>query len=125
MPLGAQLAAEEAKPGENFVDNTMKTAEEHRAEAQAGSRTAGFSGELSGPVAFVVDEPTNSILVRCAEVDYRIIRGVIQQLDIFPRQVLIEVLIAEINLDESNKLGVEWQHIFNLGGSAKIGRAHV
>ena len=118
LPLGAQLAAEEAKPGENFVDNTMKTAEEHRAEAQAGSKTAGFSGELSGPVAFVVDEPTNSILVRCAEVDYRIIRGVIQQLDIFPRQVLIEVLIAEINLDESNKLGVEWQHIFNLGGSA-------
>lgn len=117
LPVGAQLAAADDKQ-ENFIDNTMKTAEEERALAMAENRIAGFSGDLSGPVSFVVDEPTNSILVRCAESDYRIIRGVIEQLDIFPRQVLIEVLIAEINLDETNKLGVEWQHIFDLGGSA-------
>jgi general secretion pathway protein D len=43
---------------------------------------------------------------------------VVEKLDIFPRQVLIEVLIAEINLDETNKLGIEWENIFNLGGSA-------
>ena len=73
---------------------------------------------MSGEAAFVVDEVTNSILVRCGSQDYPIIRGVIQKLDIFPRQVLIEVLIAEINLDETNKLGVEWEHIFDLGGSA-------
>lgn len=116
LPVGAQLAATEDQG--NFVDNTMKTAAEEKAQAQIEHRTAGFAGNLSGPVSFVVDEPTNSVLVRCSESDYRIIRNVIDQLDIFPRQVLIEVLIAEINLDESNKLGVEWEYIFNLGGSA-------
>lgn len=115
LPIGAQLAA--AEQG-NFIDNTMKTAEEAKAQAMSEAKGAGFSGELSGQVSFVVDESTNSILVRCVESDYRIIRGVIDQLDIFPRQVLIEVIIAEILLDESNKLGVEWQHIFDLGGSA-------
>lgn len=115
LPVGAQLAAEEKKASDNIIDNTMKPAEEGGAQT-AGS--SGFSGQLSGPVAFVVDATTNAILVRCAGSDYRIIKGVIEKLDIFPRQVLIEVLIAEINLDESNKFGVEWQHIFDLGGSA-------
>ena len=116
LPVGAQLAAEEKKASDNIIDNTMQSTEEGGVRT-AG--TAGFSGQLSGPVSFVVDEATNAILVRCVGSDYRIIKGVVEKLDIFPRQVLIEVLIAEINLDESNKFGVEWQHIFDLGGSAK------
>lgn len=127
LPVGAQLAAEEKKASDNLIDNTMKTGAEEGTAKKAGEDGAknissagsvGFSGQLSGPVSFVVDKSTNAILVRCAGGDYRIIKGVIEKLDIFPRQVLIEVLIAEINLDETNKLGVEWQHIFDLGGSA-------
>ena len=116
LPVGAQLAAEEKKTSDNIIDNTMQPVGEGERPASASS--VGFSGQMSGPVSFVVDATTNAILVRCVGSDYRIIKGVIEKLDIFPRQVLIEVLIAEINLDETNKLGVEWQHIFDLGGSA-------
>ena len=69
------------------------------------------SGTLEGPVSFVVDETTNAILVRSLGSDYRKIMPVIEKLDLFPRQVLIEVTIAEVLLDESTKLGVEWQYI--------------
>lgn len=69
------------------------------------------SGTMEGPVSFVVDETTNAILVRSLGSDYRKIMPVIKKLDLFPRQVLIEATIAEVLLDESTKLGVEWQYI--------------
>jgi general secretion pathway protein D len=62
-------------------------------QAQAAAGQAGgpgsFAGKLKGPVSFVVDESTNTILVKCVGSDYRVIKGVIDKLAIFPRQVLI------------------------------------
>jgi len=123
--VGKKLAAQNRKTSSNIVDHTIDNTMQGQAERdgnQAGGRGA-FSGRLTGPVSFVVDETTNAILVKCMGSDYRVIKGVIEKLDIFPRQVLIEVLIAEINLDETNKLGVEWQYIFDLSGSgvARLG----
>ena len=123
LPVGKKLAEQVRETASNIVDNTFdNTMQAQGAEAQTGG-AGGFSGRLRGPVSFVVDESTNSILVKCVGGDYRLIKGVIEKLDIFPRQVLIEVLIAEINLDETNKLGVEWQYIFDLSGSgtARLG----
>lgn len=114
LPVGAQLTQQEQKSS-NLIDYSGGVS---GGGAQGGRERIGFLGKLSEDVSFVVDEATNTILVRSSPSDYPLIRGVIQKLDIFPRQVLIEVLIAEINLDETNKLGIEWEHIFNLGGSA-------
>jgi len=69
------------------------------------------SGSLEKPVTFVVDETTNSILIRSSGSDYRKILPVIKKLDLFPKQVLIEATIAEVLLDESTKLGIEWQYL--------------
>ncbi len=71
------------------------------------------SGALENPVTFIVDETTNSILVRATGSDYRKILPVIKKLDLYPRQVLIEVTIAEILLDERSKLGIEWSYLMN------------
>ena len=114
LPVGQELARE--LESSNLIDNTMQAIAGSPEERVGGAQN--FSGRLGGPVSFVVDETTNAVLVKCQGRDYRIIRGVMEKLDIFPRQVLIEVLIAEINLDETNKLGIEWENIFNLGGSA-------
>ncbi|KAF5057215.1 Type II secretion system protein D [anaerobic digester metagenome] len=114
LPVGTQLAEQQQKAS-NLIQHSLDMS---GATGDAGRERIGFMGQLSENVSFVVDEVTNSILVRCSPSDYPLIRGVIQKLDIFPRQVLIEVLIAEINLDETNKLGIEWENIFDLGGSA-------
>lgn len=66
-------------------------------------------GRLTGPVVFVVDEPNNAVLIRCNTVDYPKIMTVIEMIDQYPRQVLIEVLIAEVNLTEDTRLGMEWR----------------
>ncbi|HWP37515.1 MAG TPA: secretin N-terminal domain-containing protein [Gemmatimonadales bacterium] len=62
---------------------------------------------LSGPVTIVPDELTNSLLVRASEEDFRVIQEAVQQLDIRPLQVLIEVLIIEARSDRSFSLGAD------------------
>ncbi len=84
----------------------------------AGARprtTAGraLAGGISAPgalfeheIKIVPDEITNSLVILATPRDYNMIRTVLLQLDVVPRQVLIEVLIAEITLDEDTQFGV-------------------
>ena len=74
-------------------------------------------GELSGPVTFQFDETTNSILTKCTAQDYQKILSVIEKLDQYPKQVFIEMVIAEVGLDDSSKLGVEWRYLMDLGST--------
>jgi general secretion pathway protein D len=60
---------------------------------------------LSGSVTIVPDELTNSLLIRASRVDFDVLRDAVDQLDIRPLQVLIEVLIVEARHDRSFSLG--------------------
>lgn len=66
------------------------------------------SSMLEGEVTIVVDIPTNSVIVRAIPRDYEIIKKTMVALDRIPRQVLIEVLIAEVKLTGDTSFGVEW-----------------
>ena len=61
-----------------------------------------------GEINIVVDETNNALVIRAFARDYRSILETIKKLDIYPRQVLIEVLMAEVTLDDANKFGIEW-----------------
>lgn len=63
---------------------------------------------LRGSVTIVPDELTNSILIRATQQDYDVLRGAVDQLDIRPLQVLIEVLIVEARHDRSFSIGADW-----------------
>lgn len=65
-------------------------------------------GIPEGDINIVVDEVTNSLIIRAYQRDYRAIMETIKKLDIYPKQVLIEVLLAEISLNESTKFGLEF-----------------
>ena len=65
-------------------------------------------GVPEGEINIVVDETTNSLIIKAFQRDYRSILETVKKLDLYPKQVLIDVLLAEITLDESNKFGVEW-----------------
>lgn len=60
---------------------------------------------LSGPVTIVPDESTNSLLLRASRADYAVIRDAVDDLDVRPLQVLIEVLIVEARRDRRFALG--------------------
>jgi general secretion pathway protein D len=72
----------------------------------AGS--AGFAGMLQGELTIVTDETTNSLIIKALPADYVAIKETIQKLDIVPKQVLIEVLIAEVRMSGDTQFGVEW-----------------
>ncbi len=62
---------------------------------------------LSGSVTIVPDERTNSLLIRASQEDYTVLEEAVNQLDIRPLQVLIEVLIVEARHDRSFSLGAD------------------
>jgi general secretion pathway protein D len=70
-------------------------------------------GLPEGEINIVVDETTNSLIIKAFHRDYRAILETIKKLDIYPKQVLIEALLAEITLDDTNKFGIEWARIIS------------
>jgi general secretion pathway protein D len=70
------------------------------------SQTGVRQSSLVGSVTIVPDELTNSLLVRAGEQDYQVIKEAVDQLDIRPLQVLIEVLIVEARHDRSFDFGL-------------------
>ena len=71
----------------------------------------GLSGEgapLAVEIRFVADEVTNAVIVTTYPRLWREMEETIRKLDKMPRQVLIEVLAAEVTLTDDTKLGVEW-----------------
>ena len=62
---------------------------------------------LSGPVTIVPDELTNSLLIRASQQDYDVLKQGVEQLDIRPLQVLIEVMIIEARRDRRFSFGAD------------------
>jgi len=58
--------------------------------------------------SIIADEATNSLIISAELDSYRSLSDVISKLDIPRTQVLIEAIIAEVSLDSSTQLGVEW-----------------
>jgi general secretion pathway protein D len=76
-----------------------------------GGGFPGLAGESAPPVAdvrIIADEVTNAIIVPTYPRLWKEIEETIKKLDKMPRQVLIEVLAAEVTLTDDTKLGLEW-----------------
>ena len=81
--------------------------------------------DLTGQVTVIADPNTNSIIV-VANPDYAdLVKSILSQLDKIPEQVMIETIIVEANLDNSEKLGIEWNYLDKgaLGVSGQNGNA--
>ena len=61
-----------------------------------------------GQVRFIADEITNAVIVTTFPRSWVEIENTIKQLDRMPRQVLIEVLVAEVTLTDELRLGIDW-----------------
>ena len=64
---------------------------------------------LVGRTSIVPDQATNSLVIRTAPPNFGLLQETIEQLDVRPPQVLLEVLIVEVTLDRSSQWGINWQ----------------
>lgn len=86
-----------------------------RPAAVAGAPVAGAtlsitdeSGTSASEVRVVADKENNALLILANGAGYEKIETALKKLDTAPRQVLIEVTIAEVTLKDELKYGVEW-----------------
>ena len=69
---------------------------------------AGDSVTIGGEVHVIADKDNNALMILASQSDYEKIEVAIRKLDVVPRQVLIDVTIAEVTLTDEFKFGLEW-----------------
>lgn len=102
---GAQLQAP--------VQQNGSLAADQRSQPQATKTDLGQDARYR----ISVDESKNALLIEATPVDYRRIMKLIRNADTMPKQVLIEVTIAEISLNDELQFGVRW-FLQGKGGSS-------
>ena len=89
-------------------------------------------GVPEGEINVVVDETNNALVIRSFARDYKGILETIKKLDIYPRQVLIEILLADIVLTDNAELGIDlvryldggkWQQTIQFGEFSALAAA--
>lgn len=81
------------------------------APAQAISVPTGETASNSNTaktVRIIADKDNNSLLILANSEEYGVIESALRKLDSVPRQVLIDVTIAEVTLTDDLSLGIEW-----------------
>ncbi|MCL1925955.1 MAG: type II secretion system secretin GspD [Syntrophorhabdaceae bacterium] len=76
--------------------------------------------EFESRVKITADKATNSLVIVASPNDYKTLVGVIKKLDIRRRQVFVEAMILEIDLDKSRDLGIEWRTAMDAGKNGTI-----
>jgi len=64
--------------------------------------------QFGGEPSLLADDGRNIILIRAERPDYLRVLKMLERLDNLPRQVLIEVMVAEVTLNDSWEFGIEW-----------------
>ena len=119
--------SQDANRGDGDSEHRTRTAAGD--SAGRGSRGGGTGSVLIEPVEgetplfkevvrIVADEISNSLIILATPRDYDKIREVLVRIDVVPRQVLIEAIIAEIALTGDLQFGIEYA--FATGGIENI-----
>ena len=73
--------------------------------APSKSRVSGMSSE---GISVAMDEKSNSLIFFSTGQQYRDMQPLLKHLDVVPRQVMLDILIAEVSMKNEFKFGVEW-----------------
>jgi len=75
-------------------------------------QTAESTGSRVEIITFV---PTNSLVILAPPGIYREMIQTIKKIDIYPREVLIEAIIAQVSLSDGDQYGIQWSVLNSLG----------
>ena len=74
----------------------------------ANSDSQGSGGQSSGSSSLTVDKNQNAIIVKTTPAKYQEMLSLFSQLDKLPGQVSLQVVIAEVELSDNVKTGIDW-----------------
>ncbi|HEX7519465.1 MAG TPA: type II secretion system secretin GspD, partial [Candidatus Deferrimicrobium sp.] len=104
-------------PGQaSFPSQTPPAGQPGGAGVPAAARTTKGETEVSTqPFDIIPDEATNSLILRASLSEYADALEILKAVDVYPQQVLLEVLVGEVTLDDTLKLGIDWTFNNNFG----------
>ncbi len=76
------------------------------AAKEIGDKVSG--DQFEGNVEFIPDSVNNSLIIRTNPKNYKGVLEILEKMDLFPQQVLIEVLILDLTIDEDTLAGISW-----------------
>jgi len=97
-----QVLTGEAAPAQDRSEYPVVTSDQSSGSLRPNSANIGNIARL------VAIEENNSLLFYGTDEEYRVIREALQQIDVLPRQVMIDAILAEVTLNDSLRYGVQW-----------------
>jgi general secretion pathway protein D len=98
-----KAATQSVRPGQ--IATPGQPAAPSAAAAAAGAEALG-SSEFSSFITIQPDERTNSVVVSGTFDDIRLIKSIVEKIDVLLAQVAIEVVIAEVSLSDTDQDGL-------------------
>ena len=93
-------------PASSSSSNTKNNNSNNRKSTQVNTQQQQRS--VSNYSGLVVDERSNAIIFNISAAEFNQIKPLLQQLDVLPKQILLDVTIAEVTLSGEFKKGVEF-----------------
>lgn len=93
-------------------------------QLEADQQPGIVGGIMVGEAVVVPYTPTNSLIVRTTPRNFEMLRATIERLDARPKQVLIEVFVAELTLDSETEFGIDWTALFGRGDVRSLRRVN-
>ncbi len=105
-PLGAYAAV--PVPGQ-VVPPTVIVPQSAPPQPPGVARPPSQAQQQQEQLRIVADPATNSLIIYGTVQEFQNIKTILKDLDAIPRQVLLDVLVAEVTLTDSQSLGVDYE----------------
>ncbi len=114
-----------------YIDATAAAEQLGKVLAASPTLQPGQDGGKINPVV-VPDVATNSLIFAATQTQYDSILKILDVIDVQPRQVLLRGFIAEVNITNLERNGIDWSIMggqiwdnFMLGGNASLGEGSI
>jgi general secretion pathway protein D len=105
---------------QNLSSNTSAASQNQQMNSGASSKVKRSISVNTDGMKMVVDERSNALIFYTTGDEYRNLLPMIKRLDIMPKQIVLEMMIAEVTLTDEFKQGVEFA-LTNQGASKQGG----
>ncbi|MGV8080659.1 MAG: secretin N-terminal domain-containing protein [Syntrophales bacterium] len=114
--LGASAGLEKTAAKTSFTPSgrTSQTTPDTHGSVQSKQGSTSNEALLSDIARIYANESINAVIIVGTPEDYETIKETIRKMDIVPRQVMIEGVVAQISLKDNMSMGLAWS--MNAGG---------
>jgi len=102
------LQTGQVNPAANKKSNSATNKKQASQNKSKNNAKSGGAGIATNELSMMVDPHQNALIFYTTPAKYQEILPLLNQMDVIPKQVVIEATVAEVTLSDSYKQGIEW-----------------